>query len=114
MELNFPHTPKPIQKRPLWKSAAVALVSLIVIVIAFFFWTHPGASCIEKGGVWFYDADLSVSWLDPMGYCLYTYSDGGKPCKNSFECQGRCQNGFCESGRGLQGDILFGNWEWYP
>lgn len=22
--------------------------------------------------------------------CVYTYSDGGKQCKNSTECQGRC------------------------
>ena len=52
MELNFPRAPKPIQKRPLWKSAAVALVSLVVFILVFFFATYPRILCEETGGKW--------------------------------------------------------------
>jgi len=52
MELNFPRAPKPIQKRPLWKSIAIALVGLAFIISAFFFVTYPRILCEETGGRW--------------------------------------------------------------
>jgi hypothetical protein len=45
MELNFPRTPKPIQKRSLWKSAVFALTLLILAVFAFFIFSHPDIGC---------------------------------------------------------------------
>jgi len=45
MELNFPRAPKPIQKRPLWKSAVFALTLLILAVFAFFIFSHPDIGC---------------------------------------------------------------------
>jgi len=94
MELNFPRAPKPIQKRPLWKSAAVALISLVVIVIVFFFWNNPSASCKVKGGKWFHPVNIeeSMNWTDmTSGICVYIYADAGLPCKNDSDCQGDCQ-----------------------
>ena len=94
MELNFPRAPKLIQKRPLWRSAAVALISFAVIVIVFFFWNNPSAGCKLNGGRWFHpvDREFSDSWMDMgSGICVYFYSDAGKPCKEDSDCQGDCQ-----------------------
>jgi len=108
MELNFPRAPKPIQKRPLWKSAAVALISLFVVLVVFFLWTHPSISCDLRGGKWFYPAtsiELNEEgnwyhkildyglWMDPAGFCIYIYADGGQPCTS--ECQGGCVRNRC-------------------
>ena len=73
MELNFPRAPKPIQKRPLWKSAAVAVVSLAVIVIILFFWTHPSVGCNLRGGRWHYYSPTNETngWMEPLGECFY-------------------------------------------
>ena len=129
MELNFPRAPKPIQKRPLWKSAAVALISLVVVLVVFFLWTHPSMSCDLRGGKWFYPStsieykegnryekvlDYGL-WMDPGGFCIYIYADGGQPCTS--ECQGgcirnRCANDSLEKMDRI--DLQPGKWEVAP
>lgn len=62
--------------------------------------------CKNNGGLWTYQV------TPPRGYnmyvCLEQYSDGGKRCRNSSDCQGDCvleQNeyseAFCKFGSGL-------------
>jgi hypothetical protein len=125
MELNFPRAPKPIQKRPLWKSAAVAVVSLSIIVIVFFFWNNPSAGCKLRGGHWFHRVDIESSdtWMDPKaGVCVFFYSDSGQPCENDGDCQGDCiQKDFGKVARVCSQDSLsgtrinfHGEWEYAP
>jgi len=123
MELNFPRAPKPIQKRPLWKSAAVALISLAVVFIVFFFWTHPSVGCKATGGRWYYPVDFSADWTE-VGFCVYTYPDAGQPCKEHSDCKGYCmgkgdgQDGQCSLDTLSDAHINLssgpGEWEYAP
>jgi hypothetical protein len=42
-------------------------------------------ACLAKGGEW-----IPVMPGNPTYYCFMLTSDGGKPCKNSKDCQSVC------------------------
>ncbi|MBI5933941.1 MAG: hypothetical protein HY867_09555 [Chloroflexi bacterium] len=79
MELNFPRAPKPIQKRPLWTSAAVALASLVIFVVVFFFATYPRILCEETSGKW-----ITYSEAVAQQHRGFVHADALSEEKNEF------------------------------
>ena len=115
MELNFPRTPKPIQKRPLWKSAAVGLTILLVISFVVFYVTNiylfrgaPGLSCIFLGGNLHTESQIVDSKHELHSYlCERPHSDNGQICDASSNCQGECIFESPSDQHGKCGHILF-------
>jgi len=58
----------------------VALIFFAILSIGF----YPKISCAVSGG------EYTIGGLIEAEYCLYNYSDGGKACSSSTECQGEC------------------------
>jgi hypothetical protein len=94
---------------------AFAFISFIMIFVFLFLSSHPSIFCRIYGGTWLYPVIYSSSTVDAPGICIYTYSDGGKVCQSSNDCQGDCLSNKCAntsiSGRRID---FFGQWEAFP
>lgn len=67
-------------------------IVLACIVLFFSMGGVEGIQCTVSGGQWrTIDAVAPTPDMSPLKVCLYTYSDGGKPCiRSSSECKGKC------------------------
>ena len=61
-----------------------AVIISITLLVIFSINFYPMVSCTFRGG------EYTTGGLLDAEYCLYTYSDGGKPCSSSTECEGNC------------------------
>ena len=72
----------------LWSSTKRKIVSIIVLLVMLFIgvWqVYPRVACTINGGEWIRDGIT-----DQAQYCLRSYSDAGKACKSSKDCEGTC------------------------
>ena len=71
-----------------WKPSRLKFVLILGVLLCSTLgiqWLFPRVSCSLHGGQW-----VRGGIIGQAEYCLYRYSDAGKPCKNSEDCQGTC------------------------
>jgi hypothetical protein len=97
MELNFPRSLMPFSKKLIPVGILVSVLFLIVVAVSAFTYINPDISCDIIGGEWWledYDAYLNQQGNEVdkgwEGSCVQPYSDGGKVCQDSNECEGDC------------------------
>lgn len=66
----------------------VFLLLLIPLFILFSYNPLAYALCVMRGDA--YEQYPGAPGVRAYYYCVHTYTDGGKQCKSSSECQGRC------------------------
>lgn len=72
------------------KIIRVAIITTILFIVlyifnALFFKVQDRIKCYFSNGKWNYTGGVAA-----VKECIYTYKDGGKPCKSSRECEGGC------------------------
>jgi hypothetical protein len=60
-------------------------LALVLVVAWGLWWLYPRISCASSGGRWVRDGIFGQAQ-----YCRHNYSDAGKACTRSADCEGGC------------------------